>query len=49
MVLENGWAGKINNKDYRGNVMCEDFETHAMTKAASLLKAELVMLRLYTG
>eukprot|EP00961_Rhodomonas_salina_P001631 22823-Rhodomonas_salina.1 len=39
----------INNKDYHGNVMCDNFEEHEMTVAAGLLKAELVMLRLYTG
>eukprot|EP00961_Rhodomonas_salina_P044391 596227-Rhodomonas_salina.2 len=49
LMLENGWEGAINNKDYHGNVMCDSFETHAMTTAAGLLKAELVMLRLYTG
>eukprot|EP00961_Rhodomonas_salina_P197070 2659858-Rhodomonas_salina.1 len=49
MVLPGGWKDPINNKDYEGKVMCEAFESHRFAKAAGLTKAELAMLRMYTG
>jgi hypothetical protein len=49
LVLPDGWSGRINNKDYHGNVMCLVFEEHEMAVLAMLSKGELVMLRLYTG
>jgi hypothetical protein len=48
-VLPHGSTGAICTTTYDGKEMCVDFETHPMAKKANLNKAELVMLRLYTG
>ena len=48
-MLPNGAEGAICTTTYDGKEMCVDIETHPMAMEANLNKAELVMLRLYTG
>jgi len=51
-IVTKGPDGKVfvNNIERRsGNVMCEDFMEHEMTKDARLTLEEVIALRLYTG